>query len=395
MAESGRMERIVYLDNGATSFPKPPQVAAALAHFTRHVGGSPGRSGHRLSQEAARIVFACREELSALLGVPDSRRLVFTLNATEALNVAIYGLLRPGDRVLTTSMEHNSVMRPLRDLERRGVIDLDVVPCDRAGRLDLHRLEDAVRSSRPRLVAATHASNVTGALLPLRETGAICRTAGALLLIDAAQSAGAVPIDVAADGVDLLAFTGHKALFGPQGTGGLWVREGVEPEPLFRGGTGSNSELEEQPAFWPDRLESGTQNAVGLAGLLAGVRYVRARGVEAIRAREDSLVRRFLAGIEGVPGLCSHGPAPGEPRAPVVSVTFDGLLPSEAASLLEEGFGLLTRVGLHCAPAAHRTIGTYPQGTVRFTPGYFTTRRQIDRAIAACRELASRKGRAG
>ena len=229
----------VYLDNGATSFPKPPAVEAAMSHFLLEVGGSPGRSGHRLSQEAARVVFECREALARLIGAPDSKRVVFTLNATQALNTAIYGTLRQGDRVVTTSMEHNSVMRPLRDLEHRGVIELRVVPCDQTGSLDPRLLEEAVRAHRPRLVAAVHASNVTGSVIPLREIGVICRAAGALLLVDAAQSAGALPIDVEADHVDLLAFTGHKSLLGPQGTGGLWAREGIDPEPLVRGGRGA------------------------------------------------------------------------------------------------------------------------------------------------------------
>ncbi len=382
--------KMIYLDNGATSFPKPAAVAAAMSHFTLKVGGSPGRSGHRLSQEAARVVFECREALARLFRAPDSRRIVFTLNATQALNTAIYGILRPGDRVLTTSMEHNSTMRPLRDLEHRGVISLEVLPCDSAGRLDLGRLETALRT-RPRLLAAVHASNVSGAITPLREVGAMARGAGTLLLVDAAQSAGALPIDVEADGVDLLAFTGHKALFGPQGTGGLWARPGVEPEPLYRGGTGSNSELEEQPGFWPDRLESGTQNAVGIAGLLAGVSFIAETGLTTIRAREEALTARLIDGLKGVAGITLYGPEHAADRSPIVSASFPGLVPSEAGFLLEEGFGVLTRVGLHCAPAAHRTLGTYPQGTVRFAPGFFTTDAEIDAAIEGCRYLAAKK----
>jgi cysteine desulfurase family protein len=382
--------KTVYLDNGATSFPKPPPVAAAMAHFTREVGGSPGRSGHRLSQEAARVVFECREALAALIGAPDARRVAFTLNATQALNTALYGLLRQGDRVLTTSLEHNSTMRPLRDLEHRGVIGVEVVPCDGAWRLDLERLEGALRT-RPRLFALVHASNVAGTVQPLRQIGALTRAAGTLLLVDAAQSAGALPIDVAADNVDLLAFTGHKALFGPQGTGGLWCRAGVEPAPLFRGGTGSNSEFEEQPEFWPDRLESGTQNAVGLAGLLAGVSFIAETGLARIRAHELALIERLLDGLRDISGVRVYGPERAAERSPVVSVTFAGLVPSEAGFVLEEGFGVLTRVGLHCAPAAHRALGTYPQGTVRFTPGFFTTAEDIDAALAGCRYLAAKK----
>jgi cysteine desulfurase family protein len=385
--EAGR--RAVYLDNGATSFPKPPEVPSAVEHFMREIGGSPGRSGHRLAQEAARVVFRCREALAELFGAPDSRRIAFTLNVTQALNTAIYGLMRPGDRAVTTSLEHNSVMRPLRHLEREHGVGVELVPCDGTGRLDLAALERALRTPT-RLVSVVHASNVTGTIQPLREISRLTRAAGALLLVDAAQSAGALPIDVLADGIDILGFTGHKALFGPQGTGGLWVVEGVEPRPLFRGGTGSNSELEEQPEFWPDRLESGTQNGPGLAGLLAGVEFIRRTGLAAIRAREEALTQRLLDGLRGVAGLQVYGPEAAAERTAVVSVTFAGLVPSEAGFLLEEGFGLLTRVGLHCAPAAHRAIGTYPQGTVRFTPGYFTAEEDIDLAIEGCRSLAAR-----
>jgi len=383
--------KLVYMDNGATSFPKPPVVADAMAHFLRRVGGSPGRSGHRLSQEAARIVFSCREALAGLFGAPDSRRIVFTLNATEALNIAILGLLRDGDRVVTTSVEHNSVMRPLRDLVRRRAIDLQVIPGDRSGRIDPDLIERSLRL-KPRLLVVSHASNVTGSLVPLSRIGEMCRAAGTIFLVDAAQSAGVVPIDVERDCVDLLAFTGHKGLLGPQGTGGLWVREGVEIRPLVRGGTGSNSELEEQPDFYPDALESGTQNAVGLAGLEAAVAYVTDRGVEEIGRHEKNLAARLIEGLKAVDNIVLHGPGPDEPRTSVVSLTVPGVAPSEVGFLLDEAFGVLTRVGLHCAPGAHRTIGTFPSGTVRLSPGCFTTTGDIDRVVDACAYIARKKG---
>lgn len=383
--------KLVYMDNGATSFPKPPVVAEAMAHFLRHVGGSPGRSGHRLSQEAARIVFSCREALAGLFGAPDSRRIVFTLNATEALNIAILGLLRKGDRVVTTSVEHNSVMRPLRDLVRHRGIDLQVIPGDRAGRIDPDLIEQSLQS-KPRLLVVSHASNVTGALVPLSRIGEMSRAAGTLFLADAAQSAGVVPIDVERDCVDLLAFTGHKGLLGPQGTGGLWVREGVELRPLMRGGTGSNSELEEQPDFYPDALESGTQNTVGLAGLGAAVEYIADRGVAEIGRDEKSLAARLIEGLRAVDNLTLHGPGPDEPRTAVVSFTVPGVAPSEVGFLLDEAFGVLTRVGLHCAPGAHRTIGTFPTGTVRLSPGCFTTNDDIDHVVDACTYIARKKG---
>ena len=386
-----RAKRLIYMDNGATSFPKPPGVWEAMELFLREIGGSPGRSGHRLSQEAARVVFDCREQVAALFGVKDSRRVAFTLNATEALNTALLGILGRGDRVVTTSMEHNSVMRPLRDLARSRGILLEVVPSDSAGRPDLQALEGAL-SVRTRLLVVNHASNVTGAVAPLGDIGALARKAGTLLVVDAAQSAGVIPIDVERDSVDLLAFTGHKSLLGPQGTGGLWVREGVEVEPLCRGGTGSNSELEEQPTFYPDHLESGTLNAVGLAGLRAGVDFILGKGVDVIGQRDKALTGRLLKGLETVPGIRVYGPGGDEERTAVVSFAIDGMVPSEVGFLLDEAFGILARVGLHCAPGAHQTIGTYPAGTVRLSPGFFTTEGDIDRTIEACSYLAGKKG---
>jgi len=386
-------KNLIYMDNGATSFPKPPGVSEAMLHFLRDVGGSPGRSGHRLSQEAARIVFDCRESLAALFAIPDSRRITFTLNATEALNTALLGFLREGDAVATTSMEHNSVMRPLRELVRCRAVSLDIVPADGAGRLDLEGLERALER-KPRLLVLNHASNVTGAVAPLEKIGPLAKSSGTLVLVDAAQSAGVLPVDVVKDGVDILAFTGHKGLLGPQGTGGLWVREGVEVSPLCRGGTGSNSELEEQPDFYPDRLESGTHNAVGLAGLQAGVEFLRATGINVIADHERTLAARLIHELRGLRGVRVHGPAAGESRTSVVSFTIPGMAPSEIGFLLDEAFGVLTRVGLHCAPGAHRTIGTYPEGTVRLSPGYFTTPAEIEKVIEAVAFVA-RKGGGG
>lgn len=384
-------DKLVYLDNGATSFPKPSAVAKAMGRFVEKTGGSPGRAGHRLSQEAARIVFSCRESIATLFGIPDSKQIVFTLNATEALNIALLGLLKPGDRVVTTSMEHNSVMRPLRHLARTAGILLDIVPSDSTGRIDLEKLKKAL-SRRPRLLAATHASNVTGAMLPLRTVGELTVESGTLFLLDAAQTGGSAPVEVETDGVDLLAFTGHKSLLGPQGTGGLWVRDGLDVEPVYRGGTGSNSEFEEQPSFYPDRLECGTQNAVGLAGLNAGVGFILETGIDAIGAREKALTCRLMEGLSSIPGVVLYGPGADEERMPVVSLAIKGMVPSEIGFLLDEAFGILTRTGLHCAPSAHQSIGTFPHGTVRMCPGFFTTEDDIDAAIEACRYIAGKKG---
>lgn len=381
---------LLYLDNGATSFPKPPQVAEAITRWLREVGGSPGRSGHRLSTEAARELFETRESVARLLGASSSKQIVFAKNATEAINTAILGILERGDRVVTTSMEHNSVMRPLRHLQEEGRLDLEVVACGKDGSLDLGRVREALRPGA-RLMVSTHASNVTGTIMPIGPLASLCREMGTLLLVDAAQTAGAVPLEVEADGIDLLAFTGHKSLFGPMGTGGLYIREGVRVRPLLRGGTGSRSEHEEQPDFLPDSLESGTPNAVGLAGLRAGVEFLLATGVERVRREEKALTARLLEGLRAVPGLKVWGPGDAERTVAVVSFTLEALSPSEVGYILDEAFGIMTRVGLHCAPSAHRTIGTFPSGTVRLCPGFFLGPEDIDYVLESLLTVARKK----
>lgn len=381
---------MIYLDNAATSWPKPPQVLAAMARFLTEVGANPGRSGHRLSVEAGRVVYAAREAVAELFHAPDPLRVVFGMNATEGLNLALGGLLRPGDHVVTSSMEHNSVMRPLRALEREG-ISVTVVACSLEGSLDPRAVLEALRPET-RLVVLNHASNVTGTLLPVAEVGrALHRMRGPLLVVDAAQSGGAVSIDVQADGIDLLAFTGHKSLYGPMGTGGLIIGERVplgEFRPLLRGGTGSRSEQEEQPDFLPDMCESGTPNGVGLAGLEAGVRWVLEQGVEAIRAYEMALTQRLIEGLSAIPGVTVYGTRDPERQTAVVSFNIAGMEPSEVGMRLDEEYGIMCRVGLHCAPAAHRTIGTFPAGTVRFALGAFNTPEEVDAALRAVARMA-------
>ncbi|MGQ9802729.1 MAG: aminotransferase class V-fold PLP-dependent enzyme [Anaerolineae bacterium] len=381
---------MIYLDNAATSWPKPPQVLAAMVRFLTEVGANPGRSGHRLSVEAGRVVYAAREAVAELFHAPDPLRVVFGMNATEGLNLALRGLLRPGDHVVTSSMEHNSVMRPLRALEREG-ISVTVVACSPEGSLDPRAVLEALRPET-RLVVLNHASNVTGTLLPVAEVGrALHRMRGPLLVVDAAQSGGAVSIDVQADGIDLLAFTGHKSLYGPMGTGGLIIGERVplgEFRPLLRGGTGSRSEREEQPDFLPDMCESGTPNGVGLAGLEAGVRWVLEQGVEAIRAHEMALTQRLIEGLSAIPGVTVYGTRDPERQTAVVSFNIAGMEPSEVGMRLDEEYGIMCRVGLHCAPAAHRTIGTFPAGTVRLALGAFNTPEEVDAALRAVARLA-------
>jgi cysteine desulfurase family protein len=379
---------MIYLDNVATSFPKPDAVIRAMSNFLERAGGNPGRSGHRLSIEAGRIVYNAREAIAELFHARDPLCVIFTLNATHALNLVLRGIVRSGDRVVTTSMEHNAVMRPLRALERAGV-QLIVAPCARDGSLDLDAMRRAITPGT-RLVVVNHASNVVGTILPIAEIARIAHGAGALVLVDAAQTAGVLPIDVQTIGFDLLAFTGHKSLYGPPGTGGLIIGEMVDTaliEPLWRGGTGSRSEFEEQPDDLPDKFESGTQNGVGIAGLGAGVRFVLERGIENIRAHEVELTRLLIDGLQAIPGVVVHGTRDGQKCTAVVSFTIPGHQVSEIGLRLDEEFGVLCRVGLHCAPAAHRTIGTFPQGTVRFAPGIFTTQDDLCATIDAVRRI--------
>lgn len=384
----GRSGDVVYFDNAATSWPKPPEVLEAVTQALSSPVGNPGRAGHRAAIAAGRLVLDAREAVSELLGIEDPARLVFTKNATEALNLAILGLVRPGDHVVTGSMEHNSVMRPLRWLESQGAA-LTVVPCSTDGVLDPEAVRGALRPET-RLVVTTHASNVVGTLVPVEEIARVCREAGVPYLVDAAQTAGAVPIDVEAMGIDLLAFTGHKGLLGPTGTGGLYIREGLEPDPLMRGGTGSRSDEEEQPEFLPDRYESGTVNVVGLAGLGAGVRHVLEVGVDRVREHEVSLIRAFLEGAAGIAGCRVHGTGDPELQVGVVSFNIGDISPSEVGRLLDAEFGILSRIGLHCAPLAHRTIGTFPRGTVRFGWGLFNTLDEVTYALEALERIARR-----
>jgi cysteine desulfurase family protein len=382
-------EKLIYLDNAATSFPKPEAVIQAMAAFMRDVGGNPGRSGHRLSIEAGRVVFEAREKIAALFGIRDSSRVIFGQNATEAINLGLKGLLRRGDHVITSSMEHNSVMRPLRALEREG-IELTVAPCSREGFLDPAEIQKAIRKNS-RMVVLNHGSNVVGTLLPLEPVGEICHNHGILFMVDAAQTAGAIPIDLEKEKIDLLAFTGHKALFGPQGTGGLVIGQRVEEksiQPLKRGGTGSRSEFEEQPDFLPDLCESGTPNTVGLAGLRAGLDFILGVGIEKIRNHERKLTSRLIQGLLEISGAIVYGSGDAERQCATVSFNLANWAPSALAFHLDEEFGILTRVGLHCAPSAHRTIGSFPDGTVRLSMSYLSTEEDIEQTLQAIKTLA-------
>lgn len=375
----------VYLDNAATSFPKPETVYAAVDHALRTIGVGPGRGGYRRGIEATRLVFDAREAVAALFGIYDSSRVVFTHSATEALNLAVFGLLRPGDHVVTTAVEHNSLVRPLQLATQRGV-EVTWIQADCRGYVTPADVAAALRP-RTRLVALAHCSNVTGAIQPIEEIGLVARRSGALLLVDAAQSAGVIPIDARAMGIDLLAAPGHKGLLGPQGTGFLYVAEGLHLNPLLVGGTGGFSSDAEQPDVLPERLESGTLNTPGIAGLKAGVEFISATGVENIRKKEELHVARILAGLAEIPGVVCHGPAAGEPRGGLASFIVANADPQTIGFRLDSEYDISVRVGLHCAPAAHRAIGTFPEGAVRVSPGFFTTDEDIETFIAALRDI--------
>ncbi len=391
--------RIVYLDNAATSWPKPTCVGEAMAGFLRDSGGNPGRSGHRLSIAAGRVVAEAREAVARALGLSDPLRVSFAANATAAVNTALFGFLRPGDRVVADGMVHNAVARPLTELARRGVVS-SRARSDGAGRPDLESLESLVRggarTAPARMIVATHGSNVSGALCPMPELAAMARRYGAVLLVDAAQTAGVEDVDLDGLGCAVLAFTGHKAMLGPGGTGGLAFGPDVDIgsfSPFLRGGSGSVSESEDHPAFMPDRFEAGTQNGPGLAGLLAGLRWIEERGRDTIREAELSLTELLAEGIRSIPGATVYGPGPGESRCAVLSFTAPGLSVSELAMDLDARYGVLCRVGLHCAPGAHASLGTFPGGTARLAPGPFTTVDDVEYAVAAVREIVGEGGR--
>lgn len=374
---------MIYLDNAATSWPKPSSVADAVARALSECG-NPGRGGHPLALAAGRTVLDARESVAALLGAPDPADIAFTRNTTEAINLALHGLLHPGDRVAVTPLEHNAVMRPLRELERRG-IEITILPAAADGTVDLSSVPDAIQGAR--LLVAAQASNVLGTLQPLAELGEFARSAGVLFLVDGAQTAGSLPIDLGDLPVDLFAFPGHKGLLGPQGTGGLYIRSGLKLPPLLAGGTGSLSEREEMPEFAPDRYEAGTPNVPGLAGLGAAVDFLRDTRLDRVRAHEENLVALFLNGLDSLPQVRLLGPRDPGRRAGLVSLTVDGVDPNLLAQVLDERYGICTRAGLHCAPAAHRFAGTWPVGAVRFGFSFDNTADEVDATLSALREL--------
>lgn len=382
----------IYVDNAATSFPKPPEVMRAMQNYAERLGASAGRGAYREAIETGELLADCRRRIARLINATAPESVVFTHNCSAALNLAIHGILRDGDHVVATMMEHNSVLRPLHLLLAEQRIDVSWVKADpQSGIVDPDAIRDALRDTT-RLVCVNHGSNVTGSLQDIAAIGRCCRSHPAAFLVDAAQSIGHVAVDVRDAHIDLLAFPGHKGLMGPLGTGALYIRPGLETQlrPLMQGGTGSISELPQQPDFMPDRFEPGSHNALGIAGLAAALKWVEARGIDALRAHDLELSAAFLDATKNIGGLTVFGPRDAERRVAVFSVAVDGLDAAELAALLESEFGVLTRPGIHCAPYAHQTIGTDTRGgTTRLSFGAFNTSGDVASCTAALRELAA------
>jgi cysteine desulfurase/selenocysteine lyase len=382
--------RRIYLDNAATTWPKPEGVYDAVDRYQREIGAPNGRSHYREAQESNRIVERARRGVAELIGAVEPSHVIFGFNCSDMLNLAIRGVVRPGDHVVTTVCDHNSVLRPLRMLHEEASVEVSYVPCDGQGFVSPDDVRAAIQSNT-RLVAVNHASNVTGAIQPVEEIGRIVRATDALYLVDAAQSLGHVPIDVQTIDVDLLAAPGHKGLLGPLGTGVLYIRPGIEREvkPLRYGGTGTQSEADRQPDALPQKYEPGNHNLVGLAGLAAATDFLRAETVEVIHAHHSRLGRQLIEGLREIEGVRVHGPKSMAHRTSVVSITVEGYEPQELAAIVETSHRIQSRAGLHCAPRMHEALGTTAGGgTLRFSPGHTTTPEEINRAITALQEIA-------
>ena len=376
---------MIYLDSSATSFLKPPQVAEAVFRSFNTIGNA-GRGAHAPTLNASRLIYDTREKLAALFGTPDPSRIAFTCNATEALNIAIHGAIHPGEHVITTACEHNSVLRPLYLKEKEGT-ELTIIPADKKGRIRYDLLESSVKSNTSAIVL-THASNLSGNVTDLAFVSNFAKKHGLLLIVDASQTAGSLPITVVKMGIDILCFTGHKGLFGPQGTGGLYVREGLSLSPLKSGGSGIHSFDRQHPTDMPTALEAGTLNGHGIAGLNAGLDYILSTGVKNIHAKEISLSRRFVNGISDISDLKLYGDIDAPLRTPIISLNIGNMSSASVSDILWEDYEICVRAGAHCAPLMHKTFGTEKQGAVRFSFSCFNTEAEIDTAIRAMHEIA-------
>lgn len=376
---------MIYLDNAATSYQKPEAVYQAVQEAMHHMGNS-GRGAHGASLDASRQIYSARELLAELFHAGDPSRVAFTANSTESLNMAVFGLFGPGDHVITTMLEHNSVLRPLYLLEEAG-LELTILPVDQNGCICYEDIEKAIRPNTKGIIC-THASNLTGNMVDIGRIGRFCRKKGLLFVVDASQTAGVFDINMEEMGIDVLCFTGHKGLLGPQGTGGICVRKGVAVRPLIVGGSGVHSYSKAHPEDMPTALEAGTLNGHGIAGLYAALRYIQETGMEQIRERELSLMRQFYDGVRTIPGVTIYGDFTGQ-RAPIVSLNIRDYDSGEVADELAYHYEIYTRAGAHCAPLMHRALGTESTGAVRFSMSHFNTEAEIDEAIRAVHEIAN------
>lgn len=381
-ARKATSDDIIYLDHAATSWPKPPAVLEAVQHALLHESANPGRGSHRMAVQASRTLLKARQQLARLLDVRNPVDIAFTANTTIALNMAIFGYARPGDHVIATMTEHNSVWRPLEALKRSLGIQVTYIPVDACGQLDLHEVDQAF-TAQTRLLICNHSSNLLGSILPAAELAQLAHRHGACILLDIAQSAGHIPVKLQEWEIDMAAFPGHKGLLGPQGTGGLYIAPELDLSPWLYGGTGSQSEEADQPSVRPDRYEPGTPNTPGIAGLAAGVQYVLDQGIESIAAHEQQLVARLWDGLSDIKGLRVLGPAADEPRTGIVSFVMEQQDPAQIAFQLDRQYGIAVRAGMHCTPLAHRMAGTVATGAVRASVGYGTTEQHVDQLLEA------------
>jgi cysteine desulfurase family protein len=376
-----------YFDNAASSWPKPPQVIEAMTTCLNEFAANPGRGSHQMAVKASRALFETRKNLAKLFKISNPNDICYTLNTTEALNLAIKGSLKVGDHVITTSVEHNSVRRPLEYLRRTKNIDITYIQANEKGYINPLEIRNAMRNNT-RLVICSHSSNLLGTIVPLAEIGQICEQKKIMLLVDAAQTAGTLPIDVTQMGVSMLAFPGHKGLLGPQGTGGLYIHPSIDLEPLLQGGTGSQSEAIEQPVVRPDRYEAGTQNTVGIVGLNEGVKFVLKQTVEAIHVKEWSFTQRLMEGLQEVEGIQILGPDLGDDRTGIVSFIMKQVDASELSFILDQSFQIAVRAGFHCTPLGHETAGTTETGAVRASVGFYTTEEEVEHFIHSIKEIS-------
>jgi len=377
---------MIYFDNAATSFPKPSMVYDSIMEAMKEYGANPGRSGHKLALQLGREIYETRELIAKLFNIDNPMNIIYTFNCTESLNLGIKGILDKGDHVITTSMEHNSVLRPLKALEKEG-IEVTIVKGDPMGRIDPQDIEKKIKDNT-KLIVTTHISNLTGTIMPIEEIGKVAKRNNIYYLVDAAQSAGVYEIDVKKMGIDMLAFPGHKGLLGPQGTGALYIGDNIDLRELKQGGTGSISHLLEQPDVNPDKYESGTPNGPGIVGLGTGIKYILETGMDNIRKHEEALTRYFIEEISKINGVKAYGPLSVKEQAAVVPINIKNEDSSEISYILDEYYNIAVRPGLHCAPMAHKTIGTFEQGVVRFSFGPFNTFKDVEVGIEALRKIS-------